>query len=223
MTAIEHHVPDEALLAYSAGNATDAAGLAVACHAALCARCAERVRQLEAIGGAALETAPPAQLGAGALASVLGRLDSPPEARAQAAAVPEPPELLRAYGLPAPLRAVLGRTPAAARWRFVVPGVRAIDLPVGAPGDAVRLVAFKGGVTIPLHDHGGPEHIVVFSGELEEEQARFGRGDISIRESGERHQQRVAPGQPCIALVVNEGKLQPLTLRGRILLALARD
>ncbi len=109
------------------------------------------------------------------------------------------------------------------RWRLVIPGVRAINLPVGAADDVVRLIAFKGGITIPLHDHGGPEHIVVFSGALEEEGARFGRGDISIRESGERHQQRVAPGEPCIALVVNEGKLQPLTLRGRILLALSRQ
>ena len=86
----------------------------------------------------------------------------------------------------------------------------------------IRLIAFKPGVTIPFHDHGGPEQIVVFTGALEEEGKRFERGDISIRDSGERHEQRVAPGVPCIALVVNEGKLQPLTLRGRLLLALSR-
>ena len=154
---------------------------------------------------------------------MLARLDAAPQSRAAAAALPEVPELLRPYGLPRTLRAVLGRAQVRVRWRLVIPGVRAINLPVGAADDVVRLIAFKGGITIPLHDHGGPEHIVVFSGALEEEGARFGRGDISIREPGERHQQRVAPGEPCIALVVNEGKLQPLTLRGRILLALSRQ
>ena len=116
----------------------------------------------------------------------------------------------------------LAEAPAVSDWKFVVPGMRAVDLPAAAPGVTIRLIAFKPGVTIPFHDHGGPEQIVVFTGALEEEGKRFERGDISIRDSGERHEQRVAPGVPCIALVVNEGKLQPLTLRGRLLLALSR-
>ena len=91
----------------------------------------------------------------------------------------------------------------------------------------MRLVRFKGGVTIPFHDHGGPEYIVVFTGALEEKAKddgrRFGRGDVSIRLPGERHEQRATPGEPCVALVVNEGALRPLTLRGRLLLAIARD
>ncbi|HVV17599.1 MAG TPA: cupin domain-containing protein [Polyangia bacterium] len=220
---IQHHVPDEGLLAHAAGTATEGAWLAMACHVALCAACAARLAEMEALGGALLETVGPAELPPDALASVLSRLSGPPEPKAAGRALPEVPDLLRPYGLPRVLRAVLGLEQAPVRWRLVIPGVRAINLPVGAPDDAVRVIAFKGGVTIPLHDHGGPEHIVVFSGALEEEGARFARGDISIREAGERHQQRVAPGEPCVALVVNEGKLKPLTLRGRILLALSRQ
>jgi putative transcriptional regulator len=219
---IQHHVSDEGLLAHAAGTATAGASLAIACHAALCGVCAARVRELEALGGALLETAGSADLPADALASVLARLDDRPQPREVAAALPEVPAMLQPYGLPNPLRGLLGRAGAPARWHMVIPGVRAIDLPIGAAQDVVRLIAFKGGITIPLHDHGGPEHIVVFSGALEETHARFGRGDISIREPGEQHQQRVVPGSPCIALVVNEGELQPLTLRGRILLALSR-
>ena len=103
--------------------------------------------------------------------------------------------------------------------------MRVVDLPVAVPGGALRLVRFKGGVTIPFHDHGGPEYIVVFTGALEEKSdgQRFGRGDVSIRLPGERHEQRATPGEPCVALVVNEGALRPLTLRGRLLLAIARD
>lgn len=218
-TDIQHHVSDEALLAQAAGTATEAAALAVACHVALCAACAARVAELEAVGGALLEGGDAAELPPDALAAVLARIDGPPEAKAQAA--PQVPELLRPFGLPRPLHGLLARAPV--RWRFVLPGVRAIDLDVGGPSDAVRLVAFKGGLTIPLHDHGGPEHIVVFTGALEEADGRFARGDISVRQSGDRHQQRVADGEPCIALVVNEGKLEPLTWRGRLLLALSRE
>ncbi len=124
--------------------------------------------------------------------------------------------------LPAPLLRAL---PSAEGWRTVVPGMRVVDLPFAVPGGAVRLVRFKGGVTIPLHDHGGPEYIVVFTGALEEKSdgQQFARGDVSIRLPGERHAQRATPGEPCVALVVNEGALRPLTLRGRLLLAIARD
>ncbi len=223
-----HHPPDESLVEHAAGAEREAVALAVACHVAMCPGCARRLAALEAVGGGLLLASPGAELPAGALDSVLARLDGPPRAmgddRALGAPPPSPPPFLAPYRLPRPLRAFWGGSAETAnRWRFVVPGVRAIDLPV-APGDArARLVAFKGGITIPLHDHGGPEHIVVFTGALEERDGRFARGDISIRTAGETHQQRVAPGEPCVALVVNEGKIKPLTLRGRLLLALARD
>lgn len=220
---IQHHVPDDELLAHAAGTATDGASLAIACHAALCAGCGAHVAELEALGGAVLESAGPAEPPPEARTALLARLEAAPRLLAEPAAIPEALALLRSYGLPAPLRAVLARLPRPARWRFVILGVRAVNLDAAAAGDTVRLIAFKGGITIPLHDHDGPEHIVVFSGALEEEGARFGRGDISIRAPGERHQQRVAPGEPCVALVVNEGPLRPLTLRGRLLLALSRD
>jgi putative transcriptional regulator len=219
---MNHHAPEEMLLEYVAGTSTDAAALSTACHVALCAACAARVAELEAVGGGFLDAGGVEPLAPGALEAVLARIDAPPQARAEAAAVPAAPAFLTEFQLPRALLRRLAEAPAVSDWRFVVPGMRAVDLPASAPGVTMRLIAFKPGVTIPFHDHGGPEQIVVFTGALEEEGKRFERGDISIRDSGERHEQRVAPGVPCIALVVNEGKLQPLTLRGRLLLALSR-
>jgi putative transcriptional regulator len=217
-----HHVPEEMLLEYAAGTCTDAAALAIACHAALCGACRARVGALEEVGGRFLDAGDAAALAPGALEAVLARIDAPPQPRAEAAAVPTSPAFLAPYDLPRPLLRRLAETSAGSDFRFVVPGVRAIDLPA-AEGVTIRLINFKPGVTIPIHDHGGPEHIVVFTGALEEEgKQRFERGDISICDTGQRHEQRVAAGEPCIALVVNEGKLQPLTLRGRLLLALSR-
>ena len=217
-----HHVPEEMLLEYAAGTCTDAAALAISCPVALCDACRARVGALEEVGGRFLDAGDAAALAPGALEVVLARLDARPQPRAEAAAVPAPPAFLAPYDLPRPLLRRLAEASIGTDFRFVVPGVRAIDLPAGAEGVSIRLINFKPGVTIPIHDHGGPEEIVIFSGALEEEGKRFARGDISLRDAGERHEQRVAAGEPCIALVVNEGKLQPLTLRGRLLLALSR-
>jgi putative transcriptional regulator len=217
-----HHVPEHGLVEYVAGAATDGAALAFACHVSLCGACAAEVAALESLGGAILEESPGQELGSGALESVLARLETTPQLAAAAAETVAPPSFLSGCDLPAPLLRAL---PSVQGWRTVVPGMRVVDLPLAVPGGAVRLVRFKGGVTIPFHDHGGPEYIVVFTGALEEKSdgQRFGRGDVSIRLPGERHEQRATPGEPCVALVVNEGALRPLTLRGRLLLAIARD
>ena len=217
-----HHVPQHGLVEYVAGAATDGAALAFACHVSLCGGCAAEVAALENVGGTILEASPGQELGAGALESMLARLDTTPQLAAPAAETVAAPAFLAGCDLPAPLLRALPHTEG---WRTVVPGMRVVDLPFALPGGAVRLVRFKGGVTIPFHDHGGPEYIVVFTGALEEKSdaLRFGRGDVSIRLPGERHEQRATPGEPCVALVVNEGALRPLTLRGRLLLAIARD
>jgi putative transcriptional regulator len=217
-----HHVPEHGLVEYVAGAATDGAALAFACHVSLCGACAAEVAALENVGGTILEASPGQELGAGALESMLARLDTTPQLALAPAETVAVPGFLAGCDLPAPLLRALPRTEG---WRTVVPGMRVVDLPFALPGGAVRLVRFKGGVTIPFHDHGGPEYIVVFTGALEEKSdgLRFGRGDLSIRLPGERHEQRATPGEPCVALVVNEGALRPLTLRGRLLLAIARD
>ncbi|HEY4393602.1 MAG TPA: hypothetical protein VGP64_06050 [Polyangia bacterium] len=216
-----HHVPEHALVEFVTGAGTEGAALAFACHVALCLKCAAEVASLEGLAGTILAAGAGQDLAAGALEAILARLDETPQLPAASRPAPSAPAFLAPCKLPAALLSVLPRNDG---WRTVVPGMRVVDLPIVVPDGAVRLVRFKGGVTIPFHDHGGPEYIVVFTGALEEEDdgRRFARGDVSIRLPGERHEQRAVPGEPCVALVVNEGALRPLTLRGRLLLAIAR-
>lgn len=216
-----HHVPEHGLVEYVTGACTEGAALAFACHISLCPACAAEVAALEGVAGSVLEAGAGLALAAGALEAALSRLDATPQ-EAGGEDAPAAPAFLSGCALPAPLLRLL---PSNERWRTVVPGMRVVNLPFVVPDGAIRLVRFKGGVTIPFHDHGGPEYIVVFTGALEEkgDGRRFGRGDVSLRQTGERHEQRAAPGEPCVALVVNEGALRPLTLRGRLLLAIARE
>lgn len=220
-----HHPPDEGLVEYATGASADGGALAYACHVSLCADCSSRLAGLEAVGGALLDAGPVEPVPSDALDRALAALGVPGAGEdEEPARPPGVPSFLTPYHLPGPLARALGALPRAPRWRYAAPGVRMIDLDRGPTGTTrIRLVAFKPGVTIPPHDHGGTEHIVVFTGAIEEETQRFARGDLATREPGERHEQRIAAGEPCIALVVNEGPLVPLTLRGRLLLALARD
>ncbi|HSZ83110.1 MAG TPA: cupin domain-containing protein [Polyangia bacterium] len=223
-----YHPTEEALLEYAGGASAESAALVYACHASLCAPCARRLTELEAVGGALLEGGAEEPVAADALARALASLDAPTAHGAHGGArddeAPAAPEFLAPYHLPRPLARVLAALPRAPRWQRALPGVRTIDLAAAEREDEtrVRLVAFKPGVTIPPHDHGGTEHVLVFTGAIEEPGRRFGRGDLATRERGERHEQRIAAGELCVALVVNEGPLVPLTLRGRLLLALAR-
>jgi putative transcriptional regulator len=214
-----HHVTDEQLVEYAAGALSEGAALAIACHAALCGPCAARLRGLDALGGAALDATAPQALAPGALDSLLARLDG--------AAASAPPvdasalHLLDTHGIPRVVLPYLEPEIAAAGWRRLVPGITRLDLRVAPAATVARLVNLRAELEIPLHDHGGTEYTVIFTGALADDQGRFARGDISIRAAGERHVQRVEAGQPCVALVINEGPLEPLTWKGKALSILA--
>lgn len=214
-----HHVSEEQLVEYAAGASSESAALAIACHAALCAACTARLRGLEALGGAALDAAVPQAPAPGALDGLLARLDeeAPPAPPVDAAAL----GLLDAHGVPRVVLPYLTPEIAAAGWRRLVPGITRLDLRVGPAAAVARLVNLRPDLEIPLHDHGGTEYTVIFTGALVDDQGRFARGDISIRAEGERHVQRVEAGEPCVALVINEGPLEPLTWKGKALSILA--
>lgn len=215
-----HHVPEEELVEYAAGACGEAAALAIACHVALCATCADRLLALEAVGGASLEAGAPQDVAPGALESLLANLDDAP-APPPSAPSPEAERLLSAHGVPRLVLPYLAPGAAAAGWRRLVPGISRLELSVGPRATVARLVRLQPGLEIPLHDHGGTEYTVIFTGALADDQGRFARGDISIRAQGERHVQHVETIEPCIALVINEGPLVPLTLKGKVLTILA--
>jgi putative transcriptional regulator len=220
-----HHVPEDLLVEYALGLCAGPAALSVACHLSLCLICNGHRRELEALGGALLETVAPVPTRPGALEQLLSQIDSlptHPRSEPVPAVGPEAESLLRAAGVPPFVFPYLA-DPATAKWARLVPGVKRIDLRIGPPATVARLVALKPGLEIPLHDHGGTEFTVIFSGALSDEQGRFGRGDISIREPGECHVQRVEASEVCVALVINQGPLVPLTWMGRVLQLISRS
>lgn len=70
-----HHLDDATIVSYASGTLSESLLPVVARHVARCPRCKESVRRAEAIGGAMLETLPPQQMQAGALDTLLDRID----------------------------------------------------------------------------------------------------------------------------------------------------
>jgi putative transcriptional regulator len=213
----QSHFAVDLVLENTVGTASEGAGLAVACHLALCGVCRRLAADLERIGDSLLQAerrfAPRPELRARILADAGPQ--PPPTVSALPSALigtlpPVPPPLVEA------LAALRGP-----RWRWQVPGLRAITLHE-RDGSVARLLRLRPGMVIPSHDHGGPEHTVIFGGGLDDEHVCLGRGDALTMHPGDQHQQRAAPGADCIALVVNEAPPRPITLRGRILKRLAR-
>jgi putative transcriptional regulator len=85
---IHHHPDDALLLAHAAGKLTSGFAIVVASHVETCAQCRERMRLFEAMGGAVLEDAAPAELPADSLARALQAIDAPQPAPSSQA--PEP-------------------------------------------------------------------------------------------------------------------------------------
>ncbi|RVV98189.1 transcriptional regulator [Mesobaculum littorinae] len=196
---ITHHLTDDLLARYCAGELSEGFSLAVATHLSLCDACRARAEALDAVGGAVLDATPPAPLARGALDRALAGLDERPSP-----AAPPP----RCGGvLPAPLRDYAGGEVDSLRWRNMGPGVESLLL-IDAPEGSARLFRIRGGSELPDHGHRGTELTLVLSGAFRDGDARFARGDVEIADETMQHTPIAEPGAPCICLAVTEGRLR---------------
>jgi putative transcriptional regulator len=208
------HFPDDVVRGFAIGTASEGAQLAVACHLSFCGHCRDSAWTHELMLAALLQL------------SLQSGMLPPPAARDRLlASLPPLPPPVRRLSLPAfpgdlpelpqTLCRQLESLPRVS-WQRLIPGIRAIDLQVGG-AYRCRLVSFMPGIPIPAHDHGGPEHTVVFSGGLDDEDGHLGRGDACTMMPGHAHRQRSSPGEHCVALIVHEAAPRPLGLMGRVL------
>lgn len=200
--------PAPALLTDFATGALDPArALVVATHRTLCPACAAEAREIEETGAAVLEAMPAAALPPGLLAATLRRIAEP------AAARPGPPDSAPAReirALPEPLRGVALQALAGGRFRFLGPGLRALDLDgevAGAEAGHLRLYRIAPGYGPPMHTHDGEELTLVVQGAFRDDTGRFGPGDLARRSGREVHRPVAEPGAICFALAVTEAPL----------------
>jgi len=119
--AVKHHVPDEFLLAYSAGILPEAFSLVVAAHASLSDDSRARLGAYDSIGGAVLENVAPCEMSSDSLEVAMERANG-----GQSARKPAPTPAARGV-FPEPLRGYIGGDIDAVNWRTVGPGVKQGD------------------------------------------------------------------------------------------------
>lgn len=202
---IRHHLSDQLLMAYAAGQLPEAFNLVVATHVSLCDECRAQLASYDAVGGALLDEADEIALGEDALAQALARIEGLPQAT-QA-------EPLKAAGIfPAPLADYIGGDLSAVRWRRIGGGVKQAILPTGRDA-SVRLLYIPAGTAVPDHGHRGTELTLVLQGAFADDNARFDRGDIEIAGEELEHTPVALAGEDCICLAATDA---PLRFRGVI-------
>jgi len=199
---IRHHLSDQLLMSYAAGELPEAFSLVVATHVSLCDECRARLLAFDAIGGAMIDDADCATMAEGSLEATLARIAAPPQD-----AVPAPSRRVTGGLFPSPLRDYVGGDLAAVKWRPVGMGVRQAILKTEA-GATVRLLHIPAGQAVPDHGHRGLELTLVLQGAFRDTADRFGPGDVEIATEELDHTPIAEAGVDCICLAATEAPLR---------------
>lgn len=214
MTSPTHHLPEPLLIGFATGTGDEASALIAQTHVELCPTCRAAVAEIEDLGGALLEDLPPAEVAPGALDALMARLDEAPPAE------PPPPPALPAF-VPEALRPYVHEA-GGLRWKWVVPGVHKLELPITVGERPVQLVRFRPGLDIGQHGHGGVEISVVLSGGFTDASGHYVAGDVALVDPTVSHRPLADEGEDCILLVAGEGPSLPESTLGKIVSKLIR-
>lgn len=197
---IRHHLSDQLLMSYAAGELPEAFNLVMATHVSLCDDCRAQLASFEAVGGAMIETTALADMSDDSLAACMDRIDGLSQATAR--------RPLRGAGVfPAPLADYVGGGPDKVRWRNVGMGVKQAVIRTGKDASA-RLLYIPGGQAVPDHGHRGLELTLVLQGAFRDDSDRFGPGDIEIADEAMQHTPVAEEGQVCICLAATDAPLK---------------
>lgn len=210
MEPVRHHIPDDILLAYSAGNLPEAYGLVVACHLSLCDECRAQAESFDVVGGTMLDSDAGVAMSDDALAATMkliaaGMPDVSPKAK------PSPRDKV----LPGPLVDYVGGGVDAVRWRSIGGGVKQSVLQTDS-GATARLLYIPAGQSVPDHSHTGLEMTIVLQGAFSDEVDRFSRGDVEVGNEDLHHTPVAEAGADCICLSATDAPLKFKGLLPRI-------
>lgn len=210
---VSHHATEETLLRYAAGTLGAGPAIVVAAHLARCAACRAKVGQYEAVGGALLDAAEPAQLANSALSKLMARIDADGEVEAARDSGGAKPAEIGGVRLPDALNGCdIGR------WRWIGPGMHMSRVGVPHAPDANLILLKVGpGRALPDHGHSGAEFTYIVSGSYTDRLGQFAPGDLADLDEHTEHQPIVDADGDCICLAALEGKMRFNGFFGRLI------
>ncbi len=206
---VKHHLTDDLLMAYSAGDLPEAVNLIVATHISLCDECRAALDSYDAVGGAVLDTCDSVALSSDSLNSVLSMIHAQDNKVTDRDQEPAP---AKDSVLPAPLAEYVAGGLENVKWRSVGMGVKQAVLDTSSEASA-RLLYIPAGTAIPDHGHTGMELTLVLQGAFQDEDGYFGRGDIEIASEDVHHTPVADISEDCICLAVTDA---PLKFKGLV-------
>ena len=205
---VKHHLTDDLLMAYSAGDLPEAVNLIVATHISLCDECRAAAGSYDAVGGAVLDTCDSVEMSKSSLTSVLDMIHAQDSKTAEERIVAPAKDDV----FPAPLADYVGGGLDQVRWRSAGMGVKQAILPTSKDATA-RLLYIPAGTAIPDHGHHGLELTLVLKGAFQDEGGYFGRGDIEVASEDLHHTPVADISEDCICLAVTDA---PLKFKGLV-------
>jgi putative transcriptional regulator len=199
MSSINHHLTDALLMSYASGTLDEGFSIVVATHISLCDDCRARMESFEAVGGSLVEDVDTVEMSEDSLEATMALISAAPKF--------DVAPKMSGKVLPQPLCDYIGADLDGVHWKSVGGGVRQSVLDVKG-GAQVRLLSIPGGAAMPDHGHNGLELTLVLQGAFQDEDGRFGRGDIEIADEDLHHTPIAEVGQDCICLAATDAPLR---------------
>ncbi|HEY8567452.1 MAG TPA: ChrR family anti-sigma-E factor [Beijerinckiaceae bacterium] len=197
---------DALLAGYAGGSLSAPLHALVSGHLAMNRSARRFVAALEAAGSAELEALAPTPVNDrdGKLAAIFGLEPITLPARGET----RPCRTM----LPEPLRRYLGREPAEADWRVLMPGVRQFQ--VERAGDCeAAFYWLEAGRAVPQHRHAGIEITLVLDGAFADGGTVYGPGEVALADEAVEHSPVADGRRGCLCFTVTEG---PVRLTGPV-------
>ncbi len=194
---ILHHPSEARLAAYASGSLWAGHAIVVAAHIEQCEACQTKLRAWESIGGALMESLPPATMREDALERTLARLDPP----APAARPILSPLTFESIVLPRAIAELdVGRKRSSTLSIWTADIVREKQT-----GARAFLLGVKAGKSIPDHKHRGVEMTCVLKGSFSDANGTYAVGDFVEIEGESDHSPAVSGSADCICVISADG------------------
>jgi putative transcriptional regulator len=213
---VSHHLTEETIQDYAAGNLSMPMETLVACHLTVCSACRSKADMAERIGGNFFDAVKPAAVSASAGDILAKAAAMPAHASPVVGNVALSDDLA---GIPRPLARLLPTGLDDLDWRRIAPGIKQHNLSDRhRKYGAFQLLHLEPGVVLSAHSHNDRELTYLVQGSYKDEIGRFQQGDIAdLDDHIESHQPVVDSEIPCIALIATHSPVNYSGVVGKIM------
>lgn len=196
-----HHPDEQWLNDFAAGNLPLAYALCVSTHLSYCPSCSARLRELNSLGGALLETLQPEPVQDALLTQLLEQLDDNP----QAAAAERQSASAHDNEFPHAVSKLMTKPSMdELDWVRLGKSLRFSRLSTGDTVHETALYRIAPGGKIANHGHNSTEITVVLKGSFSDADGIYHKGDFVLRDATSQHSPNATQDAECVCLSVLE-------------------